>query len=284
MCNIITRIRTGTGTWRLCEDTMRNEIFVRPTIELRFARDHYWAFELTTADMEEGVRMQWRPTKPPRNVLMRATTMENQNSSTVLKSTNREICIVMRPNFMGGLREKWIKWPSLKRVKRSQNSEIRALKILSTEYRKGKTKTSKSSWFDFRRSRGSEDEVQDSTSSNSIRNNGYGNENSIRSGNRSEQNDSEIDHKTSESAIELYMACTTGNIEVVRRLVEHSNLAALVRFRYGWDGRNNTPIHQAALCVFFFFSTSLALSFFLFEHETHTHTHNLKKLDTDTLT
>ena len=49
--------RIGTGTWRLREDTAQNDIFVRPTIELRFARDHYWSFELTTADMEERVRL-----------------------------------------------------------------------------------------------------------------------------------------------------------------------------------------------------------------------------------
>jgi len=175
---------------------------------------------------------------------MRATTIDQQNSSTILKSKTRDIRIVMKPNFMGALREKWIRWPSLKRVKRAQRTEAQALKIASTEYKKVKPKKSKLSWLPgFGKSRDDEDEDEFSTSNSS--NKGKRND-TKRSG---EQKDSEIDRKTSESAIELYMACTTGNTEVVRRLVEHSNLSALVRFRYGWDGRNNTPVHQAALYV-----------------------------------
>ena len=192
------------------------------------------------------VRVQWRPTNPPRNVLMRATTIDQQNSSTILKSKTRDIRIVMKPNFMGALREKWIRWPSLKRVKRAQRMEAQALKIASTEYKKAQPKKStKSSWFPgFGKNRNDEDEDAYSTSSTSS--NKSKRSDTKRSG---EQKDDEIDRKTSESAIELYMACTTGNTEVVRRLVEHSNLSALVRFRYGWDGRNNTPVHQAALYV-----------------------------------
>ena len=127
--------RIGTGTWRLREDTAQNDIFVRPTIN--FCGDHYWTFELTTADMEESVRSfnyvfvvknnleltreyfqtttlehstrTVASTNPPRNVLMRATTIDQQNSSTILKNKTR-IFAVMKPNFMGALRE-MIRWP-----------------------------------------------------------------------------------------------------------------------------------------------------------------------------
>ena len=151
------------------------------------------------------VRVQWRPTNPPRNVLMRATTIDQQNSSTILKSKTRDIRIVMKPNFMGALREKWIRWPSLKRVKRAQRMEAQALKIASTEYKKAQPKKStKSSWFPgFGKNRNDEDEDAYSTSSTSS--NKSKRSDTKRSG---EQKDDEIDRKTSESAIELYMACT----------------------------------------------------------------------------
>jgi len=284
--------RIGTGTWRLREEIAQNDIFVRPVIELRFARDHYWSFELTNADMEEGIRVQWRPAKAPRSVLLRSNEQEHHRVYNGMHTTTKrsmlkkdqDIRIVMKPNMMGALREKWIKWPPLRRVKNAQIHEIRELKMLSNEYKKERTKKSgkSSSWlggvFGIGKDKnGDEDDYDDlnggvgnKTKTNSVR----GDRNS--SGNYdSDQKSSKIDNETSENAIELYMACTTGNIEVVKRLVEHSNLSALARFRYGWDGRNNTPVRLYSYIVY--------IHTYIHTYTTQTHRY-IKQHFTDMLT
>ena len=206
-------------------------------IELRFARDNYWAYELTTADMEEGMRAQWRPSRPPRSVLMRSG-----NANNAKHTSSKEIRILMKPDCMGSLRVKWMKWPSLRRVKKVQAMMVRELRTRDAKRKKGSLVTKKG-WFGFGINSSNDDQDVNIINTESGGRGDSDDDTIYKDGSGDHSRGGrKINQETSENAIELYMACTTGNMDVVKRLMELPSISTLARFRYGWDGRGNSPV------------------------------------------
>lgn len=216
--------RIGTGFWRLSKDLDGGSgAYDRQyKLELRFPKGQFWAFEQTATDIEDEIKVEWRPVRPPKKIVHLA---DGQTVRTVYRDRNNFVQLDL--DVMGKLRSEWLKWPA-------HNEVVEAQKTVSLMYR---------AMHDRQREGGKNKTSHDDSASSATKmdaatgGEGKGSDTGMAAGG----------DESNEAAVDLFMAVTMHDMKIVKRVLSGKDVSSLLRYRYGWDDSENTAVHQAAM-------------------------------------